>query len=82
MFFIYICVGLPNRSIKNIIVSDATPQEALEYVKRRMNKEKVDIYDTDDLMDALTKIGGRMQDLESYIQKIKSGLSPRGILLL
>lgn len=69
--------SLPNRSIKNIIVSDATPQEALEYVKRRMNKEKVDIYDTDDLMDALTKIGGRMQDLESYIQKIKSGLSPR-----
>jgi len=43
-----------------------------------MSKEKVDIYDTDDLMDALTKIGGRMQDLTAYIQKIKSGLSPRG----
>jgi len=69
--------NLPNRSIKNIIVSDATPQEALEYVKRRMSKEKVDIYDADDLMDALTKIGGRMQDLESYIQKIKTGLAPR-----
>jgi len=64
-------------SIKNIIVSDATPEEALEYVKRRMSKEKVDIYDTEDLMDALTKIGGRMQDLTTYIQKIKSGLSPR-----
>jgi deoxyadenosine/deoxycytidine kinase len=64
-------------SIKNIIVSDATPEEALEYVKHRMSKEKVDIYDTDDLMDALTKIGGRMQDLTAYIQKIKSGLSPR-----
>jgi len=43
-----------------------------------MSKEKVDIYDTEDLMDALTKIGGRMQDLTTYIQKIKSGLSPRG----
>jgi len=69
--------NLPSRSIKNIIVSDATPQEALEYVKRRMSNEKVDIYDTDDLMDALTKIGGRMQDLETYIQKIKTGLAPR-----
>jgi len=69
--------NISGRSIKNIIVSDATPQEALEYVKRRMSKEKVDIYDADDLMDALTKIGGRMQDLETYIQKIKTGLSPR-----
>jgi len=47
-----------------------------------MSKEKVDIYDADDLMDALTKIGGRMQDLETYIQKIKTGLAPRGKFFL
>lgn len=70
--------NVPNKSIKNIILSDASPSDAMAYVKRRISQEEdIDVELDEDLKYALSKIGGRMQDLESYTQKIKAGLNPK-----
>ncbi|KAF9435047.1 mitochondrial escape protein 2 [Entomortierella beljakovae] len=63
--------ALPSMTFETIVLSDASLDSALEFVHKRLKKRKYP-----DLVDSVKVIGGRLTDLELFVQKVKSGSSP------
>ncbi|KAG0247597.1 mitochondrial escape protein 2 [Mortierella polycephala] len=63
--------SLPNMTFETIILADATLESALEFVYRHLDRDEYP-----DLIESVQTIGGRLTDLELFVQKVKSGLSP------
>ncbi|KAJ3286085.1 mitochondrial escape protein 2 [Borealophlyctis nickersoniae] len=64
--------ALSNKLVENYSLSDATPETAMSFIKRRMGKLEFG----DDLLRCVEAIGGRLTDLELLIQKMNAGMSP------
>ncbi|KAG0369921.1 mitochondrial escape protein 2 [Gamsiella multidivaricata] len=63
--------ALPNMTFETIVLADASLESALEYVYKHLDRDEFP-----DLIKSVQTIGGRLTDLELFVQKIKSGLSP------
>ncbi|KAF9585237.1 mitochondrial escape protein 2 [Lunasporangiospora selenospora] len=63
--------SLPNMTFETIILSDATLDSALEYLHKNLDR-----VDYPNLAPFVKIIGGRLTDLELFVQKVKSGISP------
>ncbi|KAF9917632.1 mitochondrial escape protein 2, partial [Lobosporangium transversale] len=62
---------LPNMTFETIVLSDATIDSALEFVHKHLDQE---VYPN--LINSVEVIGGRLTDLELFVQKVKSGMRP------
>jgi len=66
-------IALPNMTFETIVLSDATLESAMEFVNKNLDHE-----DYPDLIEPVKVIGGRLTDLEMFVQKVKSGMEPNG----
>lgn len=66
-------LALPNMPFEHIILTDATLESALEFVYNHLDRDEYP-----DLIKSVQTIGGRLTDLELFVQKIKSGTTPDG----
>ncbi|KAJ3325473.1 mitochondrial escape protein 2 [Boothiomyces sp. JEL0866] len=62
---------LPNKSIEHFHLSDASPEAALDYVKKRLGHDLLS-----EIKEPIQKLGGRLHDLDIFINKIQSGRNP------
>ncbi|KAF9123239.1 mitochondrial escape protein 2 [Mortierella sp. 14UC] len=63
--------SLPNMPFEHIVLTDATLESALEFVYNHLDRDEYP-----DLIKSVQTIGGRLTDLELFVQKIKSGTKP------
>ncbi|KAG0042886.1 mitochondrial escape protein 2 [Gryganskiella cystojenkinii] len=63
--------ALPNMTFEMIVLSDASLDSAMEFVYKHLDKE-----DYPNLKKCVQIIGGRLTDLELFVQKVKSGMGP------
>ncbi|KAF9913269.1 mitochondrial escape protein 2 [Linnemannia zychae] len=63
--------SLPNMPFEHIVLTDATLESALEFVYNHLDRDEYP-----DLIKSVQTIGGRLTDLELFVQKIKSGAKP------
>ncbi|KAG0366425.1 RNA12 protein-domain-containing protein [Gamsiella multidivaricata] len=63
--------ALPNMTFETIVLSDASLDSAMEFVYKHLDKEEYP-----NLKKSVEVIGGRLTDLELFVQKVKSGMSP------
>ncbi|KAG0308195.1 mitochondrial escape protein 2 [Dissophora globulifera] len=63
--------ALPNMTFETIVLADATLESALEFVYKHLDRDEYP-----DLIKSVQTIGGRLTDLELFVQKIKSGMRP------
>ncbi|KAF9364783.1 mitochondrial escape protein 2 [Mortierella sp. NVP85] len=63
--------ALPNMTFETIVLSDATLESAMEFVNKNLDHE-----DYPDLTEHVKVIGGRLTDLEMFVQKVKLGMEP------
>ncbi|KAF9921133.1 mitochondrial escape protein 2 [Linnemannia zychae] len=63
--------ALPNMTFETIVLTDATLDSAMEFVYKHLDKEEYG-----NLTQCVKTIGGRLTDLELFVQKVKSGMSP------
>jgi adenosyl cobinamide kinase/adenosyl cobinamide phosphate guanylyltransferase len=61
------------KSLELYTLSDATPEGALSYVRRRLGYE----FKVDSIKTWLEGLGGRLHDLELFISKIQTGSDPK-----
>ncbi|KAG0334793.1 mitochondrial escape protein 2 [Podila horticola] len=64
--------ALPNMTFETIVLSDATLDSAMEFVYKHLDKEEYP-----QLIQSVKTIGGRLTDLELFVQKVKTGMSPQ-----
>lgn len=60
-------------TFETIILSDASLDSAMEFVNKHLDRDEYP-----DLMKCVKIIGGRLTDLELFVQKVKSGMGPEG----
>lgn len=60
-------------TFETIVLSDASQDSAMEFVYKHLDKEE-----HPNLIEAVRVIGGRLTDLELFVQKVKSGMQPEG----
>lgn len=65
--------ALPSRPFSSITLTDATSENALQYVQKKLKE-----YGKEDLLrnsnkEAIERLGGRLTDLETLIQKMRGG---------
>lgn len=63
--------SLPNMPFEHIVLTDASLESALEFVYNHLDRDEYP-----DLIKSVQTIGGRLTDLELFVQKIKSGQKP------
>ncbi|KAF9354019.1 mitochondrial escape protein 2 [Mortierella sp. AD094] len=63
--------ALPNMTFETIVLSDATLESAMEFVYKLLDHTKYPA-----LRESVKVIGGRLTDLELFVQKVKSGIDP------
>ncbi|KAF8937304.1 RNA12 protein-domain-containing protein [Dissophora ornata] len=63
--------ALPNMTFETIVLADASLESALEFVYKHLDRDEYP-----DLIEAVETIGGRLTDLELFVQKVKSGMGP------
>lgn len=64
---------LPNKSIEYFHLADASPDAALAYVKKRLGHELLN-----EIKVPIQELGGRLHDLDIFINKIQAGRNPQG----
>ncbi|RKP09762.1 RNA12 protein-domain-containing protein [Thamnocephalis sphaerospora] len=69
--------AMPNRSFNVISLRDGGPSVALQYVRNRLSDHAVPV---EELIPCVEQLGGRLTDLESFVQKIIGGLTPEAAL--
>ena len=67
--------AMSNRLLELYSLSDASPEAAMAFVRRRMGSVGDQEEDLEKVVEA---IGGRLTDLELMIQKMRAGLSCNG----
>lgn len=60
-------------TFETIVLSDASLDSAMEFVYKHLDK-----HEYPHLMDCVKIIGGRLTDLELFVQKVKRGMGPEG----
>lgn len=60
-------------TFETIVLSDATLESAMEFVHKHLDKEEYP-----NLIQPVKTIGGRLTDLELFVQKVKAGMGPEG----
>jgi hypothetical protein len=60
-------------TFETIVLLDATLDSSMEFVYKHLDKEEYG-----DLTQCVKTIGGRLTDLELFVQKVKSGMGPEG----
>lgn len=73
--FVLIFVALPSMTFETVVLADATLDSALEFVYKHLDRDEYP-----DLIRCVQTIGGRLTDLELFVQKVKSGMGPEGKL--
>ncbi|KAG0317887.1 mitochondrial escape protein 2 [Dissophora globulifera] len=63
--------ALPNMTFETIVLTDASLDSAMEFVYKNLDREE-----HPNLMESVKVIGGRLTDLELFVQKVKSGMKP------
>ncbi|KAF9298565.1 mitochondrial escape protein 2 [Linnemannia elongata] len=63
--------ALPNMTFETIVLTDATLESSMEFVYKHLDKEEYG-----NLTHCVKTIGGRLTDLELFVQKVKSGMGP------
>ncbi|KAF9975836.1 mitochondrial escape protein 2 [Actinomortierella ambigua] len=63
--------ALPNRTFESVILADATLESAMEFVHKHLDQSEFPT-----LKKSVETIGGRLTDLELFVQKVKSGMAP------
>ncbi|KAF9166317.1 mitochondrial escape protein 2 [Actinomortierella ambigua] len=63
--------ALPNRTFESVVLADATLESAMELVHKHLDQSEFPT-----LRKAVETIGGRLTDLELFVQKVKSGMAP------
>ncbi|KAG0209724.1 mitochondrial escape protein 2 [Mortierella sp. GBA30] len=63
--------ALPNMTFETVVLADATLDSALEFVYKHLDRDEFP-----DLIESVQVIGGRLTDLELFVQKVKSGMGP------
>ncbi|KAF9966974.1 mitochondrial escape protein 2 [Mortierella alpina] len=58
-------------TFETIVLADATLDSALEFVYKHLDRDEFP-----DLIESVQTIGGRLTDLELFVQKVKSGMGP------
>lgn len=66
-------IALPNMTFETIVLTDATLESSMEFVYKHLDKEEYG-----NLTHCVKTIGGRLTDLELFVQKVKSGMGPEG----
>ncbi|KAI8913345.1 RNA12 protein-domain-containing protein [Gorgonomyces haynaldii] len=66
----------PKKSLEMFHLSDATPSSAKEYLKRHLGQKITD----KQCEQGIHALGGRFHDLDVFIQKIVSGITPQDAL--
>ncbi|KAI9598202.1 RNA12 protein-domain-containing protein [Syncephalis fuscata] len=69
--------AMPHKSFSTISLRDGGSEVALNYVKTRLGDRYVA---TKRLVPCITALGGRLNDLETFVQKVLSGMSPEKAL--
>ncbi|KAI9204123.1 RNA12 protein-domain-containing protein [Polychytrium aggregatum] len=64
--------ALPQRSLDVVRLVDASSESAMAFVKKRLGL----IFTPTDLQTCVESLGGRLKDLELFIQKIHAGATP------
>ncbi|KAJ3086849.1 mitochondrial escape protein 2 [Quaeritorhiza haematococci] len=65
--------AIPTKTLETIYLQDASVESAMAYVRRRLGL----IFNPVELRPCVEGLGGRRTDLQTLIQKIKAGSSPR-----
>lgn len=60
-------------TFETVVLSDATLDSSLEFVYKHLDRDEYP-----DLIRTVQTIGGRLTDLEMFVQKVKSGMTPDG----
>ncbi|KAF9115099.1 mitochondrial escape protein 2 [Mortierella sp. AM989] len=68
--------ALPSMTLESIVLADASLESALEFVYKHLDREEFP-----DLIEPIQTIGGRLTDLQLFVQKIKSGRKPEDAVL-
>ncbi|KAF9416915.1 mitochondrial escape protein 2 [Entomortierella beljakovae] len=63
--------ALPSMTIDTVVLADATLEGSLEFIYKHLDKEEYP-----DLIKQIQVIGGRLTDLELFVQKLKGGMDP------
>ncbi|KAG0237717.1 mitochondrial escape protein 2 [Actinomortierella wolfii] len=63
--------ALPNKTFETVVLADATLESAMEFVHKHLDQSEFPT-----LKKSVETIGGRLTDLELFIQKVKSGMAP------
>ncbi|KAF9428204.1 mitochondrial escape protein 2 [Podila epigama] len=63
--------ALPSMTFETVVLADATLDSALEFVYKHLDRDEYP-----DLIRCVQTIGGRLTDLELFVQKVKSGMGP------
>ncbi|KAF9214507.1 mitochondrial escape protein 2 [Podila verticillata] len=63
--------ALPSMTFETVVLADATLDSALEFVYKHLDRDEFP-----DLIRCVQIIGGRLTDLELFVQKVKTGMDP------
>jgi hypothetical protein len=60
--------AMPHRSFSTISLRDGGPEVALNYVQNRLGNKIIPV---DQLLPCVEALGGRLNDLETFVQKVR-----------
>lgn len=72
---LYSRTALPSRPFSSITLTDATSENALQYVQKKLKEYGKEELLKDGNQKAIERLGGRLTDLETLIQKMRGGAS-------
>ncbi|KAG0261304.1 mitochondrial escape protein 2 [Mortierella polycephala] len=67
--------ALPNMTFETIVLTDATLDSAMEFVYKHLEKDEYP-----NIINCVKTIGGRLTDLELFVQKVMIGMGPEDAL--
>ena len=69
----------PSRAFQTVVFSDMRKEQVRQFVTERIGDVRMkEIGGTAAIEHHLTMLGGRIQDLEAFVQRVRSGVDPKG----
>ncbi|CAO3589006.1 unnamed protein product [Absidia cylindrospora] len=65
--------ALPGKSFSMVNLLDAPPEVSLQFLSHHLGEEQI----TDELYDIVEALGGRLNELELFVQKLKMNIPPK-----
>lgn len=69
----YLATALPSKAFDSIALTDATSENALQYVRQKLAEFGKEDLANNTSEAAIARLGGRLTDLETLIQKMRGG---------